>query len=147
MSIFFFVLVHEKLSTRLKLLIQKAFTFLLIKLKNLTIFARRNFENNLDPARFKRLNQLSTRLYIILLFSGLVALGLHTLTQTQKVERTVIKPSLLIYEHLFSDHNDTLQCPCSLISSTYDYYVRMEPTFHQVRYTNMYKYCIEHRDN
>jgi hypothetical protein len=101
---------------------------------DLTIFPQYTFGNNVNRMRAKRLNQLATRLYILLIIIGFVILSLHTLVQPQVLTETFIKPSLTTYEHLLVDHGDILQCTCSLISSTYDQYINIEPIFHQVKF-------------
>ncbi|CAF4117745.1 unnamed protein product, partial [Adineta steineri] len=45
---------------------------------------------------------------------------------------TFDKPSFNVYNALVKDHGDTLQCQCSLISSTYNQYVQLEPIFHPI---------------
>ncbi|CAF3744360.1 unnamed protein product [Adineta steineri] len=82
--------------------------------------------------RRNRLGRITTRLYIVLLITGHVILILYTIIQPQILTKTFDQPSLTTYNHLMVDHSDTLQCPCSSISSIYDRYVTIEPVFHQV---------------
>jgi hypothetical protein len=97
------------------------------------MFPRQNFGTNIDRSRNKRLGRLTTRLYIVLLIIGYLILILRTIFQPRILTKTVDKPTLMTYNHLMLDHSDTLQCPCSLISSMYERYITIEPTFHQVR--------------
>ena len=87
----------------------------------------------MDQIRSKRLGQLATRLYTVLLTGGLVVLMFYTIIQPQILTKVFEKPSLNVYKSLLLDHNDTLHCPCSSISLTYDQYITTEPVFHQVR--------------
>ncbi|CAF1152019.1 unnamed protein product [Adineta steineri] len=96
------------------------------------MFSRQTFGINTDRMRRKRLGQITTRLYIVLLIIGHVILILHVIIQPQILTKTFDQPSLTTYNRLMVDHSDTLQCPCSSISSIYDRYVIIEPVFHQV---------------
>ncbi|CAF3922686.1 unnamed protein product [Adineta steineri] len=82
--------------------------------------------------RRNRLGQITTRLYIVLLIIGHVILILHTIIQPQILTKIFDQPSLTTYDRLMVDHSDTLQCPCSSISSIYNRYITIEPVFHQV---------------
>ena len=53
--------------------------------------------------------------------------------QPQIVTKIFNKPSFNVYNRLIHDHENTLQCSCSSISSTYDRFVQIESVFHQVR--------------
>ena len=103
-----------------------------MKLVNLNVFSVRTFGSSIDRAQAKHLGQLATRLYIVLLVIGIVILGLYTIIQPQTLTKTFLKPSLNLYNSLIVDHSDTLECPCSSISSTYEGFIQIEPIFHQV---------------
>jgi hypothetical protein len=106
--------------------------FLHIKLLNINLFPVRTFGSNVDRAQAKRLGQLASRLYIVLLIIGIAVLGLYTIIQPQTLTKTFVKPSLTLYNRLMADYNDALECPCSSISSTYEQFIKIEPVFHQV---------------
>jgi hypothetical protein len=100
---------------------------------NLNIFPLWSFGSNTSQARAKRLGQLTTRLYIILLVVSFAIIILYIGIRPQIIPKDVNKPSLNVYNRLVRDHEDTLQCSCSSISSTYDRFVEIQPVFHQVR--------------
>jgi hypothetical protein len=79
----------------------------------------------------KQLGQLASRLYVILLIMCFTVLSLYTIIQPQIMTKTFNKPSLSTYSRLILDHNDTLQCPCSSISSAYNQFISIKPMFHQ----------------
>jgi hypothetical protein len=134
--LFFVCTGRPKLVKRVKMILLKLATLLYTKLVNLNMFPLRTFGSNIDRIRAKRLGQLATRLNIILLIISFAILTLYTVIQPQTLTKTFNKPSYNIYNRLLLDHNDTLQCPCSLISSMYDRYITIEPAFHQVRREN-----------
>ncbi|CAF0975007.1 unnamed protein product [Adineta steineri] len=82
--------------------------------------------------RRTRLGQITTRLYIVLLIAGHIILILYTIIQPQILTKIFDQPSLTTYNRLMVDHSDTLQCPCSSISSLYGRYITIESVFHQV---------------
>ncbi|CAF1550530.1 unnamed protein product [Adineta steineri] len=82
--------------------------------------------------RAKYLGQLTTRLYIVLLIIGLAILILYSVVKPPVKTETIEKPSFDVYERLIQDYKDTLRCPCTFISSTYDQYITMKPKFHQI---------------
>ncbi|CAF4373130.1 unnamed protein product, partial [Adineta steineri] len=98
---------------------------------NLNIFPARTFGSKIDRITVKYLGQWSTRLYFILLTIIFVILTLYTAIQPQTLTKSFATPSLTFYKNLMNDHNDKLECPCSLISSPYDRYVEIQPIFHQ----------------
>ena len=108
------------------------FTFLYAKLINLNLFPSRIFGSDVDRIRAKRLGQLTTRLYIVLVIISLVIATLYTIIQPQSLTKTFEKPSFDLYNRLLVDYNNSLQCPCSSISSMYKEYVTIQPMFHQV---------------
>ena len=129
MTLHLFEIVRPKLFNRIKMFYKNLIKFLYNELINLTIFPQYTFGTNLNRSEVKRLNRLSTRLYIILLIIGFIILSIHTLIHPEILTETINKPSLNVYKSLFDNHNDTLECSCSLISSTYDQYIQIEPKF------------------
>ncbi len=81
----------------------------------------------------KRIGQWSTRLYIVLLIIGLAILALYSVIQPQTLTKNFAKPSLSLYNHLAQQYGDKLKCSCSLIASTYDQFIKIEPVFHEVK--------------
>jgi hypothetical protein len=99
----------------------------------LNLFPLRSFETNNDRLNAKYLGQLATRLYMALLCIGLSILAFYTIIQPSLLTKTFVKPSIDIFKRLMKDHSDTLICPCSSISTPYDRFVQIEPSFHPVR--------------
>ena len=131
--LFFLCIDRPKLSQRIKMITQKLFTILYTKLVNLNLFPLRDFGSTISRVTAKRLGQLATRLYIVLLTVGLIILVFYTIIQPQLIKKTFDRPSLDVYERLLRDHSETLQCPCSSISLLYDQFITIEPLFHPVR--------------
>lgn len=100
-----------------------------IKLANLNIFHLRSFGTDIDA---EYLGRIATRLYIGLLIISLSILTLHTIIQPEILTKTYEKPSINLYKDLIKDHLNTLECPCSKVSSPYSRSVTIEPIFHQV---------------
>ncbi|CAF3966308.1 unnamed protein product [Adineta steineri] len=86
----------------------------------------------MDRMTNQRLGQWATRLYIILFIVGLFILTIYTFVQPQKQTKIFEKPSLNVYHHLNEKYGDQLKCSCSLIASTYNQFVNIEPLFHEV---------------
>jgi hypothetical protein len=120
-----------KLFDRVKQILRKLASLVYTTLINLNIFPVRTFGSNMDRLKAKQLGQWASRLYVILLIICFAILSLYTVIQPQILTKTFNKPSLSIYNQLILDHNDTLQCPCSSISSTYNQFISIEPMFHQ----------------
>lgn len=98
----------------------------------LNMFPLRHFGSNVDRISGKRLGQLTTRLYIFLLTVSLVILVFYNIIRPKQLTETFIRPTIHTYHRLIADHGDTLQCPCSSISSMYDQYVKVDAVYHQV---------------
>ncbi|CAF1056544.1 unnamed protein product [Adineta steineri] len=81
---------------------------------------------------FKRLGQWSTRLYIVSLITSIALIMFYVIIWPQTLTKTVNKPSLHAYNDLIKDHANTLECPCTFISSIYDQFIKIEPVFHQI---------------
>ncbi|CAF4115857.1 unnamed protein product, partial [Adineta steineri] len=124
--------VRRKVLDQFKVLLSSLITFLSTKVLNLNIFPARTFGSKIDRTTVKYLGQWSTRLYLILLSIIFVILTLYTVIQPQTLTKSFATPSLTFYKKLINDHNDELECPCSLISSPYDRYVEIQPIFHQI---------------
>lgn len=114
------------------------------KLTGLNIFPMRSFGNSLDSTQAKRLARLATRLYIILLILAMIILALYVIVQPELLTKTFVEPSRQLYDRLAREHLDTLQCPCSSISMTYERFVQIAPAFHQVGSKSSHSLKIEH---
>jgi hypothetical protein len=79
-----------------------------------------------------RTQRISTRLFIFLLIISMAILLLyHSLIRVRKTV-DVDAPSLTQYLHLYSTYPQTLTCPCSKISISYDKFLDVHYTLHQV---------------
>lgn len=132
-SLLFLFLVREKLFQRIKNLLKKIIRYLYAKLANLNIFQLRSFGIQIDEVNAERLGCIATRFYIVLLAIGLCILALYTIIQPKILTKNYVEPSLSLYRRLIKDHPNTLECPCSKVSSPYSRSVTIEPIFHQVR--------------
>ena len=74
-----------------------------------------------------------TRLYLLLLTSGLAGGLFYNALIENTVSVTVDRPTQSIYEQLVKSHGaSTLKCPCSEISISYGSFVQIQTTLHQV---------------
>ncbi|CAF1386280.1 unnamed protein product [Adineta steineri] len=98
----------------------------------LNIFSLRDMGSSMDLITAKRLGQWATRLYIALFISGLSILTIYTIVQPHVVTKTFDTSSFSIYNDLQQKYGDELKCPCSVIASIYDKFVKIEPIFHEI---------------
>ena len=120
------------------MIIHQLFKTFYTKLGNLNLYPLRDFGSTISRVTARRLGQLATRLYIVLLTVGLIILIFYAVIQPQILKKTFERPSLDLYERLLRDHNETLQCPCSSISLLYGQFITIEPVFHQVKAQTMH---------
>jgi hypothetical protein len=113
-------------------MVQNLISFLYKTLVNLNIFPSRDFGNNINPITRKSLNQWATRLFFFLFIIGLIILTLYTMILPQLTTKIFDKPSFEFYKNLKEKYLQQLKCPCSSLASTYDQFVHIQPTFHQV---------------
>ncbi|CAF1505214.1 unnamed protein product [Adineta steineri] len=128
-----FLKVKPKLYDRLKKMFLTTMMQASAGMMDLNIFPIWRFGSNTDRMTAKRLGQWSTRIYIILFTMSLTIIIIYIGVQPQMLTKSFNEPSLNVYNRLLRDHGDTLQCPCSLISSTYSQFIQIKPVFHQVR--------------
>ncbi|UJR34535.1 hypothetical protein I4U23_027312 [Adineta vaga] len=124
--------VRQKVSNRIKTILIKLSILLYNRLINLNIFPPRTFGSHIDRIKSKHFGQLATRLFIILFFISFILLFFYLIIQPRTLTKTFDQPTLILYKNLLINHNNTLQCPCSSISSMYDRFVNIEPIFHQI---------------
>ena len=75
---------------------------------------------------------LLTRLFLLPLIICSIAAGFYTYLLLQPQLVTIQHPSLAVYQQLYNDHADTLQCPCSKQSIPYGSFLNVTFTLHQV---------------
>ena len=102
------------------------------KLINLNLFSLWNFGSKVNRQTGEHLGQWSTRLYLILICIGVGLLSLYTIILPQTLTKTFDIYSLNNSIHLKQIYGNKLKCPCSTIASKYQYFVHIEPRFHQV---------------
>ena len=76
--------------------------------------------------------RIITRLYVVSISISMIILAVYTSQSVQTVTGTVLWPSVKQYEHLYEAYQDTLQCPCDVISIPYGKFMTITPTFHQI---------------
>jgi len=113
---------------QLKSVIKKLFGFVV----ELNLFPPHYFEYDTNQMNVKRLGQLTTRLYFILLISSFTILIIYTMIQQQIQTKDFNKPSFDRYNELIDIYGEQLKCSCSSISSTYSQFVQIEPSFHPI---------------
>ncbi len=124
--------VDQNWCIRLKLIKQKIIRIVYDVAINLNIFPHRTFGSNVNRVTAKRLGQLTTRLYIVLLIISFILLVIYTLIHEQIMIQDFEKPSFETYNQLTKEYGNKLICSCSSISSTYDQVVHIESTFHPI---------------
>ena len=75
---------------------------------------------------------ISTRLFIITLILSLTILIIYTSAVTTIKTITINAPTLDQYSNLYINYSQSLTCPCTKISITYDQLVHVSYTLHQV---------------
>ncbi|CAF0987788.1 unnamed protein product, partial [Didymodactylos carnosus] len=75
---------------------------------------------------------ISTRLYITTLLISSLILGFYTsfIDRTQIV--TTKSPTIEQYNRIYEQHYQTLTCPCTKVSISYETFIRLSPTYHQI---------------
>ena len=126
-------------------MMRKVIVVLFTKSAQLNMFPTRAFPNSLQPDAAVRLGRWSTRLYFLLLLITVISIALHILIRPQTLTRTFSKPNFELYSYLIEKYGEnTLRCPCSSISSSYDDFVSIEPIFHQVRVRCLPQFIMFH---
>ena len=75
---------------------------------------------------------LLTRLFLLLLTICSIAAGFYTFLLRQAQLITIQHPSLAVYQQLYNEYPDTLQCLCSKQSIPYGSFLNVTFTLHQV---------------
>ena len=73
-----------------------------------------------------------TRLFIFFLALSSMIVTIYIVVVQQNQLITVPTPSIIVYQRLYTDHSDTLQCPCSHISVPYGSFINLSVVLHQV---------------
>ena len=85
-----------------------------------------------DPATVVKYQKYTTRLYIVLLLVCMYVLFYANIMNFQA--RTIVVNNIDSnkFEKLYSEHGDTLSCPCSTIAISYEQFVSNTIQFHPV---------------
>ncbi|CAF3867982.1 unnamed protein product [Adineta steineri] len=97
-------------------------------------------------------NQIIRRLHVILVIGILTSLYMFSTFTPRVVTIQTNKPSLEIYEDLYKEYNDTLECPCSKLSMKYKSFLNLTTRFHEICSSDFISdrwlsYLYEKRDN
>ncbi|CAF0797767.1 unnamed protein product [Adineta steineri] len=97
-------------------------------------------------------NQIIRRLHVILVIGILIIFYTFSTFTPHVVTIQTNKPSLEIYEDLYKEYNDTLECPCSQLSMKYKSFLTFTTRSHEICSSNFttdrwFSYLYEKRDN
>ncbi|CAF0881578.1 unnamed protein product [Adineta ricciae] len=123
---------HLKLWIQIKNIVKNAIETIYNGIINLNMFPEEQFGKKFNQNQNYRFGQIATRLYLVILIIALIILIIYIIIQPQVLTKMIEKPSIEVFTKLFIKYNNTLQCPCSSISSMYKRYVTIQPTFHQI---------------
>lgn len=79
-----------------------------------------------------RRGRIASRLYVVFLIICTIILTFYTATKQQVFNEIIVLPSRTQYLELQAKYQDTIKCPCSEISVTYDRIINFDPIFHQI---------------
>lgn len=99
-----------------------------IYLQKLNLFkiASERTGNDFEQQKF------TTRIYLILLFIGIVVLLMFNSLSTQTLSINVSNPSINIYQDLQTLHSHTLRCPCTTMTIPYHEFMSISPMLHPI---------------
>ena len=105
-----------------------SFNRLLTSLKTLNIFVDVNKTTEHDL----QYQYTNTRIFILLQFISFCILVLYTSLSDLTITMTIKKPTSIYFTQLYEQYQQTLNCPCSNISLSYEKFISFNPTYHQV---------------
>ncbi|CAF1042277.1 unnamed protein product [Adineta steineri] len=76
--------------------------------------------------------RIITRVYLVFLTSSIVIFILFTWMNNETVTINVPNPSLATYKDLQSLYPNVLKCPCLNVTTPYNKFMSVSPTFHQI---------------
>ncbi|CAF0846332.1 unnamed protein product [Adineta steineri] len=97
-------------------------------------------------------NQIIHRLHVILVIAILTTFYMFSTFTPHITPISTNEPSLEIYEDLYKEYNDTLECPCSQLSMKYESFLTLTTRFHEICSSEFITdrwllYLYEKRDN
>ena len=75
---------------------------------------------------------ISTRFFLLSLSVSFIVLVVYTSAVTITKSIAVPSPTLTQYSQLYTDHSQSLTCPCTTISQTYHSFIDLDFTLHQI---------------
>ena len=108
--------------------LQSLVNSVVVGIRNLNLFESRALPT--PKIIFRQI--ILTRLFLLLLLILSIAAGFYTFLLVENQVVTIDNPSVAIYEQLYMDHADTLQCPCSQKSIAYGSFLNVTFDLHQV---------------
>ena len=73
-----------------------------------------------------------TRCFILLMMTATMIIAFYIFFQKQNQTITITNPSLDTYYQLYNDHQDSLKCPCSQLSMSYDKFINVSIILHEI---------------
>lgn len=98
-------------------------------LLNLNLFATKSPSTNALDLRVQR---ISTRIYVLALLVSSCTLLIYTSVSPVIKTVTIHSPDLDEYQKLYSEHRQSLSCPCTKVSTSYQNLVDIQYSLHQV---------------
>ncbi|CAF1529656.1 unnamed protein product [Adineta ricciae] len=107
--------------------IQQALSTIKTKLINLNLFRTKTTNTSTIKKQL-----YTTRFYLAISMITFAILLSYVLTNEKSINVKVELNNLNEYNVLLSKYSTTLNCPCSDISITYDQFIKMSPSYHQI---------------
>ena len=85
-----------------------------------------------EPILVKRREIRSTRLFLMSLLISILFLATYTFSILRIKSETVEQPALRQYDQLEKLYSNTLSCRCAKVSISYDEFITITPSYHQV---------------
>ena len=95
---------------------------------NLNLFESQKPRTTINISR----ELLVTRLFLVLLIISSIAAGIYTFLFVENQVVTIAHPPHPVYQQLYRDYSDTLQCSCSELSVPYGNFLNVTFILHQV---------------
>ena len=108
--------------------IDKLQQWLVAKIRNINVY----IETNDDRPQVRENQIRATRIYLVLLIFSICILSTYTALSRQTQTVVIKNPSQTEYEHLEALYPNTISCPCLHTIISYETFVTISVTFHQV---------------
>lgn len=99
------------------------------QLVSLNLFKRSGQQADEERIRFQL---QATRLYLCILISILIILGIYRIASVYEFQGKIHHPSSETFEHLYNQYIDTLNCPCNQVSISYSQFIDVQYTLHPI---------------